>query len=163
MNPSLCLAFALLLVLPGAASAARPLLLYGGEHQETFLGCLNLSDRDEESLWNPDGVHGPGSFKEKSIWNSFSEFGGSMGDYSPFNRWSKHPPAIYDSEGRFLGFMTVIKDFPQRTRLRLPLLLTAYGDAISRDVPAFYDLYFRAEDGFDLARRRGHDKPARRR
>lgn len=147
---------AVFLGLAGRAAAGE-LRLYGGEKLDVFLGCMDCSDRNEESIWNKNGEYGYAPFKDSSIWYAHGKYGGTFGDYSPFNRWSKNPPALFDSHGNFLGYLTVNEKHPKRTRIRLARLMLAFNQAVRQDVPGFYELYFESEDAPESRRfsRRG--------
>lgn len=140
----------------GKAEAGE-LRLYGGEKLEVFLGCVDCSDQDEESIWSKSGEYGYAPFKDTTIWNNYSKYGGTYGDYSPFNRWAKNPPALFDSHGNFLGYLTVNEKHPKRTRIRLARLMLAFNQTIRQDVPGFYELYFESDDAIESRRfsRRG--------
>lgn len=157
--PSLLLTLAL--ALPGAASS-QELLVYGGEQLNVFLGVLDAHPRDEESVWSRHGKYGSGTFNDTAIWSSFSKYGGRFGDYSPFNRNARFPPALFDCDGKFLGYLTVNERFPKRTRVRVGLVVLAYWETIRQDVPAFYDLYFDADDSYERSRGGAWGKPGRR-
>lgn len=144
--PSLLLIAAL--ALPAAASSPE-LLVYGGEHHNVFLGVLNAPPGDDESAWSRHGRFGAATFNKTSIWSSFSEYGGRFGDFSPFNRDARFPPGLFDGEGRFLGYLTVDERHPKRTRVKVARVVLAYWETIQKDAPAFYDLYFDADDSYE--------------
>ncbi|MDB5047518.1 MAG: hypothetical protein JWO30_589 [Fibrobacteres bacterium] len=127
------------------AAKAQGLLIYGGEKSDVFLGCMDCCEKDEASIWSKSGAHGYGFSKDSSIWNGFGKYGGTFGDYSPFNRWSKFPPALFDPQGNFLGYLTLNENQPQRTRVRLARIILAFWESIGRDVPGFYDIYFESD------------------
>lgn len=84
----------------------RPLLLYGGDGQGEFLGCLNCSDLDPKSVHNEIGEFGS-TVSRNSIWNSISDYGSSIGQYSACNSIASKPPVIVDQQGNFYGRLTV--------------------------------------------------------
>jgi hypothetical protein len=128
-------------------SAGGELMIYGGEHLHDFLGCMDCSDKDEESIWNKSGPYGYATFNDSSIWSGIGcRYGGSMGEFSPFNRWAKFPPALFDSKGNFLGYLTVNQKYPKRTKVKLARLVLAYWETIKNDVPGFYDIYFESDE-----------------
>jgi hypothetical protein len=93
------------LSLPGVSGLpelgrAQKLMLFGGRDHKTYLGCLNCSKFDTDSVANEFGPHGS-AFETDSIFNRFGDFGSPYSDYSPCNRFASDPPVIVDPRGNF--------------------------------------------------------------
>lgn len=86
-------------------SQAQSLHLYGGPSHKTYLGCLNCSSYDRDSIWNEYGTYGS-SYNLNSIWNQYGQYGGSYSLYSPFNEYTLTPPIIVDKNGNSYGYLT---------------------------------------------------------
>lgn len=93
----------------------QKLMLFGGRDHKTYLGCLNCSKFDRDSIFNEFGPHGS-AFETDSIFNRFGDFGSSFSDYSPCNRFASDPPVIVDPQGNFYGRLTINALQPERTR-----------------------------------------------
>jgi hypothetical protein len=90
-------------------------MLFGGRDHKTYLGCLNCSKFDTDSIFNEFGPHGS-AFETDSIFNRFGDFGSSFSDYSPCNRFASDPPVIGDPQGNFYGRLTINALQPEKTR-----------------------------------------------
>ena len=102
------------------------LLLFGGPANEEFLGTLNQSKYEADSIWNQYGTHGS-PFSPNSIWNEFGTYGSSFSRFSPWNSFTTTPPVVVDSAGNFYGYFTRNKYLPNRTRIEsLVALLDNY-------------------------------------
>lgn len=108
--------------MPGASPyAQRPLrsstsalLLFGGEGHRTFLGCLNCSEHDANSVHNKFGLHGS-EFGQESIFNEFSQYGSPYSMHSACNEFASDPPVIVDRDGGYHGRLT-LNQFREQTR-----------------------------------------------
>lgn len=80
------------------AGAAEPRLLYGGEGNRTFLGCLDCGRYDRDSVANPDGPHGS-RYSRESVFNPNSEFGSRYSRFSACNRNADSAPVVVDGKG----------------------------------------------------------------
>ena len=58
----------------GAASATTRLLIFGGDNNRVFLGCLSCSEFDSDSVYNQYGDYGS-IYSATSILNFYSEYG----------------------------------------------------------------------------------------
>ena len=94
-----------------------PLLLFGDNAHQTFLGCLNCSKFDSASICNKFGQLGS-LFTSDSIWNASGRFGSKNSSDSPWNVFSTTGPLIVDESGQFYGRFTASKFVPDRTRIR---------------------------------------------
>ncbi len=90
-------------------------MLFGGEGHRTYLGCLNCSRFDTDSVFNKYGEHGS-RYSTPSIFNKYGEFGSRYSDTSVCNPYATDPPVIVDHNGQFYGRLTVNRYHPQRTR-----------------------------------------------
>ena len=86
---------------PGVAPP-EGLLVFGGDNNKTFLGCLVCPETDRDSLFNRFGTYGS-RFAANSILNRFGPFGGKFAPYSPCNVYSTTPPVIVDADGENYG------------------------------------------------------------
>jgi hypothetical protein len=91
-------------------------MLFGGEANKTYLGCLNGPSSAIDSIFNEYGLHG-GRYATESIWNPYGAFGSEYSSFSPWNRYASHPPIIVDSSGNFHGTFTVNESHPSRTTI----------------------------------------------
>ena len=94
-----------------------PLLLFGDNEHQTFLGCLNCSKFDSASICNKFGQLGS-LFTSDSIWNASGRFGSKFSSDSPWNVFSTSGPVIVDESGQFYGRFTASKFVSDRTRIR---------------------------------------------
>lgn len=97
------------------AFRATDLLLFGGENNDVFLGCLSCNEIQRESVFNPIGPFGS-SISATSIKNKIGQYGSPIATYSPCNPLSTHPPVVVDTEGHFYGELTVNTIRPRRFR-----------------------------------------------
>ncbi len=97
----------------GLASGSK-LMLFGGENHRTYLGCLNCSQYDSDSVFNQYGTHGS-QFSSASILNQFTEAGSKYSNYGACNPYASDPPVIVDGAGQFYGRLTVNRYHGQRT------------------------------------------------
>ncbi len=100
-----------------ACYGQTPLLLFGDNPHKTFLGCLNCSKFDSQSVCNKFGQLGS-LFTSDSIWNASGRFGSKSSSDSPWNVFSTSGPVIVDESGQFYGRLTASKSVPDRTRIR---------------------------------------------
>src|SRR5688572_26329262 len=87
------------------SSGQKALHIYGGENHDVYLGCLNCSDIDANSIWNDIGKYGS-NISSTSIWNDISTYGSDISSYSPWNDLASDPPVIVDKDGNFFGYFT---------------------------------------------------------
>ena len=92
------------------------LMLFGGTNNQTYLGCVNCSSYDKDSIFNEYGTYG-NSYSSSSIWNSYGSYGSTYSKYSPWNPYATNPPIVVDSKGKFYGYFTVNKYKTNRTRI----------------------------------------------
>ncbi|MDE6146489.1 MAG: hypothetical protein K2G18_00330 [Bacteroidales bacterium] len=117
------------------------LLIYGGKEHDEYLGKLNASKYDSESIWNQYGKYGS-RYNSKSIWNGYGTYGSKYSSYSPFNNYASNPPVLVDKNGKFYGYFTSNKYKSQRAKLKLVDIICENHEAISEDVSGWYDKIF---------------------
>lgn len=90
----------------GSAFAQEPeYLLFGGENQKQFLGCLNCSRFEPSSVWNKLGPHGS-EFDEATIWSKTGIYGSQHKPLSPWHKHTFNAPEIRDKDGNSYGRFT---------------------------------------------------------
>lgn len=109
------LIFVIGLLYAGTASAAEALLLYGGEGNHTFLGCLNCRKYDQNSVLNEYGPHGS-LYMNESIFNRYSDFGSRYSNNSPCNPYASNPPVVVNGRGNFYGRLSLNQYVPDWLR-----------------------------------------------
>ena len=78
----------LIATLSDVVQAANPeLLLFGGTSHRDFLGCVNCSATEIDSIWNRVGVYGS-KIGSNSIWNGVGTYGNKFSPLSPWNKFS---------------------------------------------------------------------------
>lgn len=82
------------------------LMIYGGKDNDEYLGKLNASKYDSESIWNQYGEYGS-RYNSKSIWNGYGTYGSKYSSYSPFNNYASNPPVLVDKNGKFYGYSII--------------------------------------------------------
>ncbi len=132
----------LVLVFLCSLVSAQVLYIYGGENHTVYLGALNTSKYDSESIWNAYGTYGS-KYSLNSIWNEYGTYGGKYSNYSPFNRYASFPPGLYDGKGDFYGYFTVNAYQRNRADFSLAETICSYFEYIQEDVSGWYDRLFR--------------------
>ena len=122
--------------------AQKPLILFGGQDHDVFLGCLNCDNYASNSIWNAYNSYGS-KYNSNSIWNAYGTYGSEYSTYSPFNENASYPPVIVDKEGGFYGYFTINTSHDKRADLNLAMTIYKYYDMIRDDVPAWYDKIFK--------------------
>lgn len=89
----------------GQHANGSELLIFGGRGHDTFLGCLNCSEFDTNSVHNEFGAGS--AFKSESIFNEFGPFGSEFSTFSACSPYASDPPVVVDGEGNFYGRLTV--------------------------------------------------------
>lgn len=133
------------LVASNVTASAQRLLIYGGEGHKTFLGCLNSSSLDSDSIWNSFGDYG-NHFNSGCIWNQFGDFGNPFSSFSPWNEFTSTPPGIYDSKGNFYGYLTRNKSKKDRIETELTDMICIFYDMIPDNLDKWYDKLFNEMD-----------------
>ena len=141
LNLKKLLLLLLILFTPIFIFSQQALHLYGGQDYTIYLGCINCSSYDNNSIWNEYGDYGS-SYSDVSIWNSYSEYGSEYDDYSPWNSYSSTPPKLYDNDGGFYGYFTINEYQPDWADFKLALFLYKNHNEIRDNVSKWYSLIF---------------------
>ena len=86
--------------------ASPQLLVYGGLNHDVFLGCLNCSRNDSNSVLNTHAIYGSKN-SATSILSRNGEYGSRLSGLSPCNPGTSTPPILLDQQGAFYGYLTV--------------------------------------------------------
>lgn len=84
------------------------LLLLGGSDYKVFLGCVNCSKYEIDSLGNSYGSYGS-KYSSTSIYDKNGLYGSRYSDTSVCDPYANHPPVIVNEGGSIFGAMTVNK------------------------------------------------------
>ncbi len=117
----------------------KVLHLYGGENFDFYLGELNTNSFQANSIWNAYGTYG-NKFSESSIWNKFCSYGGSLNTNSPFNSYCSNPPAIFDIDGNFYGYLTISQNRSYRSKLYIADIICKNWEKACDDLQKVYNL-----------------------
>ena len=121
---------------------AQTLHLYAGDDHTIYLGCLNCSNYDKDSIWNEYGIYG-NTYNGNSIWNDYGKYGNSYNTTCPWNSYASKPPVVVDKEGNFYGYFAVNEYQSKRANFDLALIIYKYHNEIKKDVGAWYDEIFK--------------------
>lgn len=99
-----------------SSSSFIKLMLFGGDNNKQYLGCLNCDEIASDSIFNEYGRYG-NKYSATSIWNRYGQYGSSYSQYSPWNAFASNPPVIVDEDGNFYGYFTVNEYYPKRTQI----------------------------------------------
>ncbi len=89
-----------------ATAAAQKLMVFGGSDHRTYLGCLNCSEYNSDSVLNSYGSYGS-SYSSTSIYNTYGQYGSPYVPTSACNPYASSPPVVVDSAGNFYGYLTL--------------------------------------------------------
>ena len=120
---------------------AQVLYIYGGKDHDVYLGKLNASEYDSESIWNEYGTYG-NEYNSKSIWNEYGTYGSEYSSCIPFNAYATYPPVLVDSKGNFYGYFTINKYKSNRADFDLVNIICEYYEYIREDVSDWYNKIF---------------------
>ena len=123
------------------ASPGTELYIYGGEDNNVFLGILNATKYDSESIWNIYGKYG-NKYDSNCIWNQFGKYGNTYNSYCPFNKYGSNPPVLLDKKGNFYGYFTANKYASKRANSQLVDIICENYASIREDVSGWYDKIF---------------------
>ena len=90
----------------GGRNAQGALLIYGDRNKDIYLGCLNCSQYDRDSVTNPRSPFAS-TRARTSIYNLNGPFGSQNSDYSACNRFAQDPPIVVDENGNRYGTLTL--------------------------------------------------------
>lgn len=99
----------ILILLPNTAISAE-LHLYGGIGHDVYLGCINCSEYDSDSICNGYGKYG-NEYSSSGVFNEYAGFGNEYSSKSPWNEYSSsnEVPVVVDKQGNFYGYFTINK------------------------------------------------------
>ncbi len=120
---------------------AQTLMIFGGEDHDVYLGNLNTSKFDSNSIWNEFGNYG-NRFSSDCIWNQFGTYGNEFSQYSPFNKFASDPPVLVDKDGHFYGYLTANEYHNKRANFNLANIVCKYFEYIREDVSDWYEKIF---------------------
>lgn len=106
------LATGLLVLSVRAEAQATKLMIFGGDNHKTYLGCLNCSQYDSDSVTNKYGGHGS-QYASDSVFNPYGQYGSQYSNESACNPYANDPPVIVDGNGGFYGRLTLNLYHPQ--------------------------------------------------
>jgi hypothetical protein len=118
-------------------SFSQKLQVFGGEKHDVYLGCLNCSNLETESIWNIQGNYGNNQYS-KSIWNDIGIYGNSTSTYSPWNINASYPPVLKDNNGEFYGYLSINEVNGYRADFKLAKTLYEAHELIKQDVDGWY-------------------------
>ncbi len=118
-------------------SYSQTLQIFGGQKHNIYLGCLNCSNLETESIWNVQGNYG-NSQHEKSIWNDKGIYGSLGSNFSPWNKLAKYPPVLKDNKGEFYGYLSTNEVNGYRADFTLAKKLYESHHEIKQDVEGWY-------------------------
>jgi hypothetical protein len=83
-------------------------MLFGGEGHHQYLGCIDCSEMESDSICNGFGQYG-NEFSTSGIFNEFAQFGNEFSASSPWNEFStsNDVPVLVDQAGNFYGYFTI--------------------------------------------------------
>ena len=87
-------------------------MVYGGDNQDVYLGCLSCDASEPESVFNEFGSYGS-PYSPYSLWNPQTAYGSAQSPLSPRNPRATDPPVVKDQYGEFHGYLTVNQHMPQ--------------------------------------------------
>jgi hypothetical protein len=82
------------------------LLVFGGPGHATYLGCLNCSNGDADSVFTQGGTY-DGAYLPPNIVNRGSVYVSPHSVYSACNAFASDPPVIVDERGTSYGRLTI--------------------------------------------------------
>lgn len=95
----------IVIMLFGGMLNAQEILIFGGDNNKEFLGCLTCNEMAGNSVYNNMSTYGWGNDFGK--WNPFGKFKNSFSTYSACNEFSQNGPVLVDRSGQFYGRLTV--------------------------------------------------------
>jgi hypothetical protein len=87
-------------------------MIFGGTGHKVYLGCLNCSEFEADSVKNQFGIHGS-AYSSESVFNHFRPYGSAYSIESACNTFASDPPVIVGQAGRYYGRLTLNTLAPQ--------------------------------------------------
>ena len=84
---------------------AQEILIFGGDNNKEFLGCLTCNEMAGNSIWNEMSTYGWKNGYGK--WNPYGQFKNSYSNYSACNEYTTNSPVLVDRNGKFFGRLTL--------------------------------------------------------
>jgi len=86
-------------------AVAQEILIFGGQNNKDFLGCLTCSEMSANSVFNDFSKYSwMNSF---GIWNPFGPNKNPFSSTSACNEYSSQGPVLVDKKGNFYGRLTI--------------------------------------------------------
>jgi hypothetical protein len=101
-----------ILTLTSLQVVAQEILIFGGQGNKDFLGCLTCNEYDSNSVWNDMSQYGWDNGFGK--WNPFGPYKNPYSLTSACNSYSSSGPVLVDRQGNFYGRLTV-NDYADRS------------------------------------------------
>lgn len=98
------IAFTLLMLLASTVNA-QEILIFGGDNNKEFLGCLTCNEMAGNSVWNEMSQYGWKNGFGK--WNPFGQYKNPFSSYSACNEYTSSGPVLVDRDGKFYGRLTM--------------------------------------------------------
>jgi hypothetical protein len=99
-----CIIF-LVLIFVSTLSQGKDILIFGGDNNKEFLGCINCDEMSKNSVWNDMSQYGWNNGFGK--WNPFGQYKNPFSSYSACNEFTSNGPVLVDRDGNFYGRLTV--------------------------------------------------------
>jgi len=84
---------------------AQEILIFGGDSNKEFLGCLTCNEMAGNSVWNEMSTYGWKNGYGK--WNPYGQFKNPYSNYSACNEYTSNSPVLVDRNGKFFGRLTM--------------------------------------------------------
>jgi hypothetical protein len=94
-----------LLMLLTSVASAQEILIFGGDNNKDFLGCLSCNEMAGNSVWNEMSQYGWNNGFGK--WNPFGPYKNPFSSYSACNEFTSNGPVLVDRNGKFYGRLTM--------------------------------------------------------
>ena len=95
----------ILFLMVSMTAYCKDILIFGGNNNKEFLGCLTCNEMASNSVWNEMSTYGWENGFGK--WNSFSQYKNPFSSYSACNDFAQNGPVLVDREGNFYGRLTI--------------------------------------------------------
>jgi hypothetical protein len=93
------------LMLLASTTNAQEILIFGGNNNKDFLGCLSCNEMSGNSVWNEMSQYGWNNGFGK--WNPFGPYKNPFSSYSACNEFTSNGPVLVDRNGKFYGKLTM--------------------------------------------------------
>jgi hypothetical protein len=87
-----------------AMASGTEVLIFGGQDQDEFLGCLTCDETAPSSVWNEYSQHGwANGF---GTWNTYGPHASAYFPNSACNEYAANPPILTDRAGNLYGYLS---------------------------------------------------------